>query len=403
MDSLVTGSLMLGLLTLGGLLGGVGAERLGLPRVAGYVMAGVLLSPSLLGGVLALDAGVWTGEFTAGALGVIAYLIGGSLNPAQLRRLGKVILGVVFGETAGAMLIVALSFVLIPWWLGSELTPLFALALAAVACTTAPAATVAVIHQYRASGPVTTTLLGVVALDDAVGIVVFSLVTALANGDGVTGTLFTSVREIFGAIVLGWLGARVLALSIARQSRTELDLPLTLGMILLINGLAQFLEVSALLACMGLGFFVRLSLPTGTRKAFKPVEYLEETVFVLFFTLAGVHFELPVLVQFMPWVLTYYLARMIGKLLGARIGAGLAGGSVTVRRNVGWGLIPQAGVAVGLSLALADQPAFSEIAVAVVNIIIGSTLLYELTGPLLTRFALARAGELGKKRGRATR
>jgi Kef-type K+ transport system membrane component KefB len=129
------------------------------------------------------------------------------------------------------------------------------------------------------------------------------------------------------------------------------------------------------------------------------MERLEELVFVVFFTLAGAHLEWQVFQQYPLLILGYFLARIAGKMAGGALGAHAAGATPEVVRWLGLGLVPQAGVAVGLALALRHQPGFEATGALVVNLILGTTLLYELIGPLATRFALARAGELGSKRG----
>jgi Kef-type K+ transport system membrane component KefB len=169
---------------------------------------------------------------------------------------------------------------------------------------------------------------------------------------------------------------------------------------LLVVGLAETWALSPLLATMAMGFTSRNLLRTGGDRLFAPIEYLEEMVFILFFTLAGVHFDLGVFFTHMDLIMTYFLARIVGKVVGAAIGAGLSGAPVMVTRWLGLALIPQAGVAVGLALTLGHQPAYHEISLLMVNVILATTLLYELLGPLAARFALGKAGELGVKRER---
>jgi Kef-type K+ transport system membrane component KefB len=174
----------------------------------------------------------------------------------------------------------------------------------------------------------------------------------------------------------------------------SLRLPLVIAAVLLSIGIAENLGFSSLLAAMTLGFSSRLLLGAAGDRLFAPVEYFEELVFLIFFTVAGALFDPGVLTERFDLIAVYFIARVVGKVAGASAGARLSGAPASVARWLGLGLVPQAGVAVGLALALGQHPTFQPIAEIVVNVILGSTLLYELAGPITVRFALARAGEL---------
>ncbi len=400
MDAVSPLTLNLGLLLLTGLALGYIASRYSLPRVAAYVIAGMIFSPDLLGRSGWVDIGDWAAPLTTTALGIIAYLIGGSITLKQLRRSGRVILGSAIGESLGAVLCVFAAFWLIlPDTYAISVVQL-ALAFAAIAATTAPAGTIAILHQYRARGPVSNMLLGVVALDDAIGIIFFSLMIVVAVGQSLTMSLGTAVLEIFGALGLGIVAGRMLFQFGKRFHQGGLLLPVVLGHILLVLGLAEMLGCSPLLATMALGFASRYFSRAAADRMFIQVEYFEELVFLIFFTLAGAHFEFSVFVGHLDLVVVYFIARIIGKIGGAALGAAAAGASQPVVRWLGIGLIPQAGVAVGLALTLSHEPAFREISTMILNVILAATLLNEVLGPLATKFALGRANELGIKRGK---
>ena len=388
----------MGLLVVSGLLLGLGASRLGLPRVVGYVAAGILFSPDLLGQVVPLAEAEWTEPLTTAALGIIAYLIGGSITVDQLRRMGTVIISSAMGESLGAVVAVFLVVFPIALWMNAPTPLLFALALATVAATTAPAATIAVVHQYRAKGPVSATLLGVVAIDDALGIIFFSLMLAATSGQSFGIGLSQAFSEIAGSLVLGAAGGRLLSAATRRVHQRELQVPLVLGVILFLIGGADIGRLSPLLTAMMLGFAARYFLGTAGDQLFAPVEYLEELVFIVFFTLAGVHFQTSIFLQHIALIFGYIAARMSGKITGAFVGAKLSGAPAVVQRWLGPALVPQAGVAVGLILTLGHQPVFREVSRTLLNVILATTMIYELTSPLAVRFALEKAGELGEKR-----
>jgi len=400
MESSTAIHLVLGVLLLTGLLLGLVASRLGLPRVAAYVIAGMLFSPQLLGGALDLRVGDWAESLTTAALGIIAYLIGGSITAGQLRRTGRVIIGSTLGESLGAATVVFVTMLMVlPEQVAGVSGLLLALAFGAIAAPTAPAATIAVLHQYRARGPLSSTLLGVVALDDAVGVILFAVVSALATTGSLTSGIGGAVAEIAGSIVLGIATGYGLS-HFARRLIRDLRLPLIVAAVMLTIGLAERIGLSPLLAAMALGFAARAAMGAAGDRLFGPVEYLEELVFLIFFTVAGALFDPTVLAEHMELVAVYYLARFAGKAGGAGGGGRLAGAPPAVRRWLGLALIPQAGVAVGLALAIGQYPAFRPASEVVVNVILGSTLLTAVTGPIAMRIALGRAGELGTERER---
>jgi Kef-type K+ transport system membrane component KefB len=337
------------------------------------------------------------------ALGVIAYLIGGSITVGQLRRMGRVIFGTMAGETLGAVVLVFTVVLLVAPEEGLSGVPALHLALAfgAIAVSTAPAATVAVLHQYHARGPLSTALLGVVALDDALGIVLFALMAVITTGASLAGGLQSAGIEVGGSLLLGAAAGYGLNRLSRRIRQGGLSLPMILAVILLTVGGSETMGLSPLLSTMVLGFTARMSHRAAGDRLFAPVEYFEELVFLVFFTMAGAHFDPQVFVNHLDLITAYFFARLLGKMAGASAGAHLGGAPQSVSRWLGLGLAPQAGVAVGLALTLVNQPAFHAVSALFVNVVLGTTLLYELTGPILVRVALGRAGEMGSKRRRA--
>ena len=391
--------LTLGLFLVCGLGAGLAATRVGLPRVAAYVLAGMVFSPSLLGDALGIDMGEWTEALTTVALGIIAYVIGGSITAQQLRRTGPTILAATTGESLGAAVLVATAVLALAPQVAGASTLELALLLGALATTTAPAATVAVLHQYRARGPVTNTLLGVVALDDAVGIMLFAVVLVVAVDQPLVSTVGIAVFQIGGAVLLGGTLAGFLAVTERQLAPETGRLPLIAGCIMLGVGVAELLGLATLLAAMSLGFFSRRFSKGAGSSLLAPVEPLEETVFVIFFTLAGAHFQPDVFRGHTDLIVAYLVARTAGKMIGARIGTSLVRAPTVVVRWLGLGLVPQAGVAVGLALTLVHHPEYAEASSTIVNVILATTVVYELVGPVLARFGLQRAGELGVPRG----
>lgn len=387
--------LNLGLLMATGLLFSLVAAHFKLPRIAIYALAGLVWSQDLLGGVFGLQLGAWSESLTTGALALIAYLIGGSVTARQLKKLGNTIVFCTFGEVIGAALLVFAAVTL--FLFGQADAVLLASALAVLAASTAPAATVAVIHEYRSHGPLTTTLLGVVALDDAIGIVLFSLFLVWSTGIALTAVFASAAVEIGGALLLGAAMGWCLAFFGHRVRNPHFFLPMVLSAIMLSQGLADSWHCSPLLTAMALGFFARATFKSGGERLLAPIEYLEELVFLVFFTLAGAHFDLNILLSGFELVLIYLVARVLGKMLGINLAARLVDAPENVRRYMGFGVVPQAGIAIGLALSLLSHPVFAEKGLLIVNVILASTLIYELVGPFATRFALHQAGEIRER------
>lgn len=396
MHTLLILSAMLFLCVLAGML----LTRLRLPRIAAYVGVGVLFSPDVLGGMLEFSVDAWAPLATELALGLIAFLIGGSLQLSSLRRLGAVVGLAGLGASLGSLGVVA---VVIGLFAPPDLPVAawtFALALGAISVTTDPAATVAVIHQYRARGRVSEALLGIAGVDDAIGVVIFAVIAALLTGGALSEALGHAALEIGGSIVFGAIAGYLFGRFGPRLRFRELVAPLTLAALLLVVSASSMAGGSSILAAMVFGFAARAAGNVAAERLFGALERGEETVFLAFFAIAGTYFRVDVFVEHLRWIAAYVVLRALGKIAGAWLGARLAKAPPIEARWLGVGLIPQAGVALGLALTLANQPALAGVGSMIVNVVLGAAILYELVGPFGARLALARVGELGEDRGR---
>ena len=395
--------LILGIMIIAGFLGGLAAGKLKLPRITGYIIVGVLLSPSLLN-IIPEDAIESLDLVTEIALGVIAYLIGGSLRVESLRGLGKSVAWITLLQSLGAWFLVALVLALLGPFIipsGTFWQVYFPMAfiIGAISCATAPAATMAIISEYRAKGVMTTTLLAVVAIDDAVAVVAFAIARSVSQ-PLVSNTANTSFPQLLGIPLLGIVEALALGVAFAialvyvnRLVRTRpLLLVAVLGTIMLCAGIAIRLGISLILACMAIGFVV--TNKARREEAFLVVEEIEDVLFVMFFVLAGLRFDLSILKVASLLALLIVAARYAGKYVGARIGATISHAPEPVRRYLGLALLPQAGVAVGLVL-LAEEtsPVFGSV---MLGGVLASVIVNELITPPLTKYALFKAGEASK-------
>lgn len=400
--------LLVGLALLLGHLGGKIANRFRMPSVVGYLLVGVLLGCSVSGMVDEATAEA-LGPVAAFGLGIVAFTIGSEMSWPLLKRTGRGLAILLLATSFGAVLAV---FMLL-WLLGGWLLPHRGLALpaalvfGAIAATTAPAGTVAVIREARAKGPMTSILLAVVGLDDAVGIIVYAFAAACAGfilGGRLSAPAMLAgpVLEIFGSLLIGGLVGTALTAVISRtESRAEI-LSLVLGGVLLVTGIAGALHVSLILANMAVGVALANLSPRAGERAFAAIERVSHPVFILFFVVAGVHLDLRVLSAAGFLVPVYILGRTGGKLLGAYAGVAAARMERRWRLPMGLGLLSQAGVAVGLALLAARTftqygEAGRLLASLVINSIAASTVFFEIIGPIAAKIALLRVYEVGAR------
>jgi Kef-type K+ transport system membrane component KefB len=373
------------------------------PAVAAYVAMGVLLGPSVSGVFTSTTLGRMD-MVSDLALGVIALTIGGELQWATIKRIARSVFPIALLESMGAMVAVTAAVQLLTrdW-------PL-ALILGAISSATAPAATVMVIRESRAQGELTSTLLAVVGIDDAIGLTLFAIASAAAKalllggaGFSLAGVAVDAGYEIGGALLLGIFTGLLSGPWVRRIEARDAVFALTIGVVILNAGVANHLHLSALLANMAFGAVVTNITPVSSRRLFGQMAVFAAPLFIAFFVVAGAHLRIDLLPALGLLGLVYLVARMAGKVTGAYLGALGARASAPVRSNIGFGLLSQVGVAIGLSLVVATEfgqlggdGAGAELAVTVINVLLGTTIVTEIVGPALTRYALRRAGEIDR-------
>lgn len=384
-------------LTLGGLLiVALIADWLGrhtpVPRVSALLLLGVLAGPAGLD-VLPDAREQWEPVATDLALAMVGFLLGREFERDRVREYGRSLLLLAVVASLVTSLVVAGGLLL----LGADTR--VALALGGIAASTAPAATVIVVQDNDAQGPLTRTLLGFVALADALAIVLFTVllsVGVVVVGEGAPWPLVQeAAQEILGAVLLGLLlgvPAAVITRHVRQGEPTLLDAS---GTVLLTVGFAAWLDVSLVLTAVTVGVVVS-NLDQGDYRPFRAVERVEWPFLVVFFVLGGAALEVEPLREELGLITAYVVLRSLGKLAGAVAGSTGAGQEPRVRRWLGVTLLPQAGVGLGLALQLRERA--PEVAEAVVPVVVVSTVLFELLGPVAARVALRRAGEAGAAR-----
>ena len=386
-----------------GLLFGKIAKKLKLPNVTGYLLGGLLIGPLLtMAGIHLIPEAAYEELHIISqiALGFIAFTIGTEFQLSYFKRVGKLPIVIATLESFFAIIIV---FVLLISF-GFDMR--FSLVLSAIAAATAPAATIMVIKQYKAKGEVTENLLSVVAIDDATAIVFFGLFVAIAKTIGstsnisVTWMILKPFVEIIASLGLGAIAGILLSFGVKWFTGRGNRISLLLALLFLVASAAEIVkqyspdfELSTLLACMMMGaFFTNLA----NEEVLDTVLYLTDRVtppiFIMFFVLSGAELKFDVLLTVGGIGVIYIVGRVIGKLIGAYLGAELANGSPKVKKYLGLGLIPQAGVAIGLSIVASSVvPQYAQQISAVV---LSATFVYEMVGPLITKKALTAAGEI---------
>lgn len=394
-------------------------KKVGLPNVTAYLIAGVLIGPYVLGALLpdiflsVRDVQSFS-IITDVALGFIAFSIGTSFKLNSLKSIGKSVLVITITESLGALAITMLALFVAHLFIPSIPLPVV-ITLGAIATATAPAATLMVVRQYKAHGPVTDTLLPVVALDDATALMSFAICFPIAETMATSGAQLTIVNalliplgEILASLAVGAAIGFVLTICCRyfKSHANRLCLMIVAALVgvglssLKINIAGTSANLSSLLTCMSIGAIFVNARQDGDKIMTEGIDKWTVPLFMLFFVLSGASLDLSVFnfsaagVTVMIVAGVYIIFRMIGKWSGAAIGAQLTHANPNVKKYLGWSLFPQAGVAIGLSTLASQGFAGTDYGATILAVCLTGTLIYELTGPIFTKMALTKAGEI---------
>jgi Kef-type K+ transport system membrane component KefB len=385
----------LGLILLLALLAGHLVKVVRVPEVTGYILAGVALGPSVLGWVsvenlLALEV------LSEVALGLILFSIGSVFEFSRFRRMGRQVVYLTLIESLLASLLVVTGALLFgqPWEI--------ALLLGAIAIATAPASTLMVIRECDSKGPLTDNLLGIIAVNNLLCIVVYSLVAAMIDVSVSFGTtsifqtlyraLFPLVWQLVGSVAWGYLVGLLLA-GWSRQVTEKGEMLILLaGSILLCVGVSRILELSPLVASLAVGATM-VNLAARSQHLFDTLSGTDPPFYAIFFVTAGAALDLGLVPTMGALGLVYLGARATGKFVGATVGARWLGLDLRVQRFLGFALLAQAGLAVGLTLAVEQR--YENLSTTISTVVLAGVAISEMVGPISTRFALIRSGEAG--------
>ncbi len=390
---------MVGLALLLGWAAGLLCRRLKVPMVVGYIIVGIIMGKSVLG-IFSDDNFGGLVYFTYLALACIGFDIGGELAFRKLRHLGKPILWISLLESLGAVVLVTVAV-----YIYTRKLPV-ALIFGALSSATAPAATVDVLREYQASGPLTTTVFAVVGIDDGMAIIIYAFALFLAkflltgSEVHVAEAVLRPLGEILGSLALGTAMGLVFLFLVRNYTARRGLLVLTLGAIILTTGLANALHFSLILANMAMGMAI-VNLTRWRREdLFEIMRGITQPLFVIFFVVVGSQLMAGKLLS-LGWIgLLYIVFRSLGKQAGSSLGGMISRAPESVRKYLGLCLFSQAGVAIGLSIQTMLElgggkfgDAGTELGTMAVSVIAATTLFFQLIGPPFTRYAIVRAGE----------
>lgn len=382
----------LGIILFSGILMGKITSIFKLPKVTGYLIAGLLIGPSLFNFV-PTSAALKLTIIADTALGFIAYSIGSEFNIDHLKTLGSKIFTITVLEALGAVILVDLVMIFVL----KQSIP-FSITLGSIAAATAPAATLMVVKQYHAKGPLVDILLPVVAMDDAVGIIIFGISTTIASSLinqnsnlSISQAIFLPIFKILIALLIGFIVGFVLSIISKKSEGEDQLLSMTIGSLFLTIGICTHFDISPLLSCMMIGATITNIAPSNTR-ILSIIDRVTPPVFIAFFTIAGVELDLSILNEVGIIGLVYIICRLVGKIIGSGLGAKISKCPILVQKYLGLTLVPQAGVAIGL--AMVAETIIPKFGSSIRTIILAATVVYELTGPILTKTALIKCGEI---------
>lgn len=382
--------LKIGIIIFVGIVGGRIANAFKLPNVSGYIVGGLLIGPSLFN-IIKTGEAQQLNVINDIALGAIAFSIGNEFLVKEIKKVGKNIFIITLFQVVGTM---ALVFIFMYTVFKQPFT--FSLVIASMAAATAPAGVLLVIRELKAKGPLVNTILPVVAIDDALGLMAFGIALSIAKL--MTGSADVSfiqmiaapLIEIIGSLGLGFLlGILLSVIAPKTKGRDEL-LSVVIGFIIFGSGLANMFDLSPLLTNMMIGAVV-VNVLQKAKRIFDLVSDITPPIYLMFFTLAGAGLDIRALSSVGLIGIGYIVARTLGKVVGAGLGAKVVGADPNIVKYLGMSLLPLGGISIGLSIIVGNElPQFGD---SMVTIVLFSVLIFEIFGPIFTKIGIINSGE----------
>lgn len=391
-------------------------KPLKIPAVTGYLIAGILIGPYVLGRLNIAGLGFTSMAHVENlkiisevALGFIAFSIGNEFRVSQLKQTGKTATVIAILQALTATILVDIALIVLHFMMPDKLSLSVAIVLGAIATATAPAATLMVVKQYKAKGKLTDLLLPIVALDDAVGLVVFAvsfgIAKALTQGAvSIQSIILEPILEVVLSLVLGFVVGVVFSMveKYFKSNSKRLSLSITFVLMTVSLSMLKFevggvhIGFSSLLVCMMLGT-VFCNMCDFSEEIMEKTDKWTAPLYILFFVLSGAELELSVFtdIAIVGIGVVYIIARSAGKISGAAVSAKMMKCEPNIVKYLGITLLPQAGVALGMSLTAATE--LGAEGAIIRNIALFAVLIYELVGPMMTKVALTKAGDIVPK------
>ncbi|HSR87609.1 MAG TPA: cation:proton antiporter, partial [Pontiella sp.] len=401
---------VLGICVAGGVVGAWIFQRLHIPQVVGYIVIGVLIGDTGLG-LLHPEDIVALRPFNNFALGLIGFLVGGELSGSIFKKYGKQFTAILLGEGLAAFFLVGLASTGIVYLVGHDWIMAIAagIVFGAIASATDPASTIDVLWEYRSAGVLSTAIVAIVALDDALAMTLYGLSTSIASilansgGESVGTTMLHTAIDLGGAILLGIGCGFVLNAMMHYMPQTEKRLGISIGIILLCIGLAVAFNMDVILATMAVGIVLINRAPRRSKQLFEVIRSFSTPIYIIFFVLVGARLSLGSMPAWL-WglVAAYVLMRSIGKWMGAYWGGRLSQAEQPVQNYMGMALFAQGGVAVGLSIVASQNLQHIQVVDGmslgdmIIFTVTATTLCVQLIGPAFAKLAITKAGEIGR-------
>ncbi len=405
--------LIIGLMIIASFVFSIVLKKIKFPAVVAYMMMGIILGPSVTG-IINESLLNNLAFLTKAILAFVALKIGMEIDINELRTKGKKIITTAISESTGAAF-----FVIITIYILTGDTAL-SLLLGAVAPASAPAGTMAVIDEYKTKGSLTHTMISIVGIDDGLGVILFGLITPVATfiitqSANVDNNLLISLlkpfAEIIFSILLGYILGKIFIFAGKEKRNLHFAMTLTFGFVIILTGICQMVGLSFILANMAMG----ITIGNDNKHQFmreieeKDIGIILPLFFLLFFTIAGANLHIQMLPELGMIGLVYIIARIIGKFSGSYFGSGICKMEHKIRNYLGFGLLSQAGVAIGLSLILKQQlngvgpivegtnyTIGDQIGSTIFTTITATSVFFEIIGPIAAKFGLKKAGEIKK-------
>ncbi len=401
---------VLGICVAGGVVGAWIFQKLNIPQVVGYIVVGVLIGDTGFGLLHQADI-VALRPFNNFALGLIGFLVGGELSSSIFKKYGKQFTAILLGEGLAAFFLVGLASTVIVFLVCHNWISAIAagVVFGAIASATDPASTIDVLWEYRSNGVLTTAIVAIVALDDALAMTLYGLGTSVATiltqsgGDSIGTTLMHTGIELGGALVVGTIAGFVLNAMMHYMPQTEKRLGISIGVLLLCIGLAVAFNMDVILSTMTVGIVLINMAPRRSKQLFEVIRSFATPIYIVFFVLVGARLSLG---NMPPWlwglVAAYVLMRSIGKWVGSYWGGRISKAEKPVQKYMGMALFAQGGVAVGLSIMASQNLQHIQVTEGmslgdmIIFTVTATTLCVQLIGPAFTKLAIKKAGEIGR-------